>query len=57
MLDIGKNEFSDFAFNSFAALLHKNNTLLLLDISKNKDLSDEGSLVTLVQSIAFNRSI
>lgn len=57
MLDIGKNEFNDHSFNEFASALRHNQTLQLLDISRNKDLSDEGSLVTLVQSIAFNRSI
>ena len=57
MLDIGKNEFSDLAFNEFATLIRENNTLQLLDISRNKELLDEGSLVTLVQSLAINKSI
>ena len=57
MLDIGKNEFSDLGFNEFAASLVDNQTLQLLDISRNKELMDEGSLVTLVQSLAFNKSI
>ena len=57
MLDIGKNEFSDFAFNNFALNFVHNNTIKMLDLSKNKDLSDEGSLITLVQSIAFNSSL
>jgi Ran GTPase-activating protein (RanGAP) involved in mRNA processing and transport len=48
MLDVGKNEFSDFAFNTFALQIRKNDTLQFLDISKNKDLSDMGSLITLV---------
>lgn len=57
MLDIGKNDFNDHSFNSFAAQLRFNQTLKLLDISKNKEIHDEGSLVTLVQSIAHNQSI
>lgn len=57
MLDIGKNEFSDLGFNEFAASLVDNQTLQLLDISRNKELMDEGSLVTLVQSLAYNKSI
>lgn len=57
MLDLGKNEFSDHGFEPFAAEIAKNTCLTLLDISRNKEINDEGSLVTLVQSIAFNKSI
>jgi len=48
MLDLSKNEFSDHGFNSFAYEIMKNKGLSFLDISRNKDINDEGSLVTLV---------
>jgi hypothetical protein len=32
----------------------QNATLTFLDISKSKDLNDEGSLITLAKQLAFN---
>jgi len=57
MLDLSKNEFTDHGFEPFAVEIVKNTCLSFLDISRNKDLNDEGSLVALVQSIAYNKSI
>lgn len=57
MLDLGKNEFTDQGFEIFAQKIEKNKSLTTLDISRNKDINDEGSLVTLIQSIANNKHI
>jgi hypothetical protein len=56
-LDLSKNNFSDLGFDNFAAKFELNNGIKYLDISKCKELSDEGSLVTLAQSIANNRCL
>jgi hypothetical protein len=48
MLDLGKNEFTDQGFEIFAQEIEKNKSLTTLDISRNKDINDEGSLVTLI---------
>ena len=47
MLDISKNLYGDIAFQSFASEMGEHSTLTFLDISKSKELNDEGSLVTL----------
>jgi hypothetical protein len=49
MLDISRNLYSDNAFLSFASEMGVNATLTFLDISKSKDLNDEGSLITLAR--------
>ena len=54
MLDISKNSYGDIAFQSFAAEMGEHSTLTFLDISKSKELSDDGSLLTLAQQLQFN---
>ena len=54
MLDISKNNYQDQAFSSFALEMGQDATLTFLDISKSKDLNDEGSLIVLAQQLAFN---
>ena len=49
MLDISKNQYQDLAFQTFAAEMGQHATLTFLDISKSKDLNDEGSLITLAK--------
>lgn len=56
-LDLGKNEFLDEDFEEFAKNVRENQTLRELDISRNKYISDEGSLITLIESMANNQSI
>ena len=57
MLDLGRNMFNDLGFKQFAQQLGGDCIFKYLDISKNRDLSDEGSLVVLAQQLEFNRSI
>jgi hypothetical protein len=47
MLDISKNVFGDAAFVFFAQEMGQHATLTFLDISKSKELNDEGSLIVL----------
>ena len=54
MLDISKNLYNDQAFQSFAKEMGEDATLTFLDISKSKDLNDEGSLIVLAKELAFN---
>jgi hypothetical protein len=54
MLDISKNIYSDTSFSVFAAEMGEYATLTFLDISKSKDLNDEGSLIILARQLAFN---
>ena len=54
MLDISKNLYSDSAFEKFAAEMGESATLTFLDISKSRELNDEGSLITLAKQIEFN---
>ena len=49
MLDISKNVYGDVAFQTFAAEMGASATLTFLDISKSKELNDEGSLITLAK--------
>ena len=54
MLDISKNMFSDKAFATFAWEMGVDATLTYLNIGKNMELSDEGSLVVLAKQLEFN---
>jgi hypothetical protein len=54
MLDISKNIYGDVAFQTFAAEMGEHCSLTLLDISKSKELNDEGSLITLAKQLANN---
>jgi hypothetical protein len=57
MLDISRNPFHDSGFEHFAREIGDNNGLKFLDVSKNKDLSDEGSLVALAKSLSKNKML
>jgi hypothetical protein len=57
MLDISRNHFHDPGFSVFAKELALNKGIKYLDISKNKDLSDEVSLVDLADCIAVNTTL
>jgi hypothetical protein len=56
-LDISRNAFNDQGFDVFAAGLERNMGLEYLDVSKNKDISDEGGLITLAESLARNKKL
>jgi hypothetical protein len=56
-LDLTKNAFSDGGFEAFAVQLQRSMGITHLDISKNRELNDEGSLISLFQSIAKNRNL
>jgi len=47
MLDIGRNVFGDAGFMFFALQMGLECQLSYLDLSKNKELDDEGSLVVM----------
>lgn len=49
MLDISKNNYGDQAFSIFAQEMGQHANLTYLDISKSKELNDEGSLITLAR--------
>lgn len=49
MLDISKNIYGDSSFSTFAAEMGMHATLTFLDISKSKELNDEGSLIILAK--------
>jgi hypothetical protein len=51
MLDISKNMFSDKSFATFAQEMGANATLTYLNIGKNNELNDEGSLVVLANEL------
>jgi len=57
MLDIGRNAFGDAGFLQFSQEMGANCSLSYLDISKNKDLDDEGSLVLMVKALAQNKNL
>ena len=56
-LDISKNSFSDAGFDAFAQAMGSNRGISFLDISKNRDISDEKSLVTLVEALVTNETL
>lgn len=49
MLDISRNMYGDSAFYEFASEMGADATLSFLDISKSKELNDEGSLILLAK--------
>ena len=57
MLDLGRNMFGDAGFKFFAQEMGAACNLTYLDISKNKDLSDEGSLIILAQQLTHNKHL
>ena len=56
-LDLSRNAFTDNGFEEFAEQLANNKGLVFLDIAKNKDLTDEGSLITLTKSLLENKHL
>lgn len=57
MLDLSKNIFSDNGFVFFAKELGKNTGIVSLNLSKNKDISDEAGLRELATSLSTNSSL
>ena len=57
MLDLSKNIFSDNGFVFFAKELGKNTGIVSLNLSKNKDISDEAGLRELANSLSTNSSL
>lgn len=56
-LDLSRNAFNDTGFEEFADLMSQNEGLIFLDIAKNKDVTDEGSLITLVDALSNNKHL
>jgi len=56
-LDLSHNSFNDSGFDIFAEALAHNNGLTFLDIAKNKEVTDEGSLVTLCHALTINKRL
>ena len=56
-IDIGRNAFSDVGFERFARMMGFNQGITFLDISKNKDLGDEASLIALAESLTTNKTL
>jgi len=57
VLDISRNTFSDTGFIDFAKGLSSNKGIESLNISKNKDVSDEFGLRELALALATNSSL
>jgi hypothetical protein len=56
-LDLSRNLFTDVGFEIFANEMINSKGITYLDLSKNKELSDEGSLIALANSISKNRML
>ena len=56
-LDLSRNNFNDSGFDVFAEALAHNEGLLFLDIAKNKEITDEGSLLTLADALTVNKKL
>ena len=54
LLELIKCTLTDSGFTEFAHLLAKNQGIEILDISRNKDIIDEGSLIALATSLRKN---
>ena len=57
LLELVKCTLTDAGFSDFASALGKNNGIEILDISRNRDITDEGSLLTLAKSLRKNQSL
>jgi Ran GTPase-activating protein (RanGAP) involved in mRNA processing and transport len=55
--EVPKNNFTDAGFEVFAKQLACNVGIRFLDISKNKDITDEGSLIALAESLVKNKTL
>lgn len=56
-LDISRNNFNDSGFDRFAQAMAYNDGLTFLDIAKNKDVTEDGSLSTLCDSLTENKML
>ena len=57
VLDISRNSFQDTGFIDFAKGLASNKGIESLNVSKNKDVTDELGLRELAQALATNSSL
>lgn len=56
-IDLSRNVFNDTGFDTFAEALAHNEGIVLLDIAKNKEVTDEGSLLVLCESLTVNKKL
>lgn len=56
-IDLSRNVFNDSGFDTFAEALAHNEGIVLLDIAKNKEITDEGSLLVLCESLTINKKL
>ena len=56
-LDLSRNAFNDSGFDIFAEQLAFNDGLTFLDIAKNKEVTDEGSLITFCEAMTINKKL
>ena len=56
-LDLSRNAFNDSGFDIFAEQLAFNDGIIFLDIAKNKEVTDEGSLVTFCEALVENKRL
>jgi len=56
-LDLSRNQFNDSGFDIFAETLALNEGLIFLDIAKNKEITDEGSLLVLCDALILNKKL
>ena len=56
-LDLSRNSFNDSGFDAFAEALAYNDGIDFLDIAKNKEVTDEGSLITLCEALTINKRL
>ena len=57
LLELIKCSLTDSGFNEFANLMAKNKGIEILDISRNRDITDEGSLIALATSLRNNQCL
>jgi hypothetical protein len=57
VLDVSRNIFTDSGFCDFAKELAKNKGIENLNLSKNKDVTDEVGLKELAAALALNSSL
>ena len=57
LLELIKCSLTDSGFTEFANLMAKNKGIEILDISRNRDITDEGSLIALATSLRKNQSL
>ena len=56
-MDLSRNAFNDSGFDIFAEQLAFNDGIIFLDIAKNKEVTDEGSLVTFCEALVENKRL